>query len=236
MRNSSSGRSATRQDPSGASGRRPRGHDAPAAGARGGGRRLRPPARPQRRCERQADRTGTGSAKRPGGASAAYALPAASPAPARRAGSSCSARRRWPRGCPRRAPGRGRRRAARGSARSAPPAEWRRRVYAAGEAGAVLRARGVGQRRDPRRASSSTFHRSPSVPPGRSTRAISARAGGASNQWKAWPTSTASTAPARDRDRLGAAVERRRRRGTRARNSASGSTAIRRGPARAARA
>ena len=36
------------------------------------------------------------------------------------------------------------------------------------------------------------FHASASAPPGRSTRSISASAAGPSNQWKAWPTVTAS--------------------------------------------
>ena len=43
--------------------------------------------------------------------------------------------------------------------------------------------------------SSRSFQIRPSHPPGRRTRAISARATGASNQWKAWATTTASTAP-----------------------------------------
>jgi hypothetical protein len=41
--------------------------------------------------------------------------------------------------------------------------------------------------------SSSAFHNAASTPPGRSTRAISRPARSWSNQWNAWPTSTAST-------------------------------------------
>jgi hypothetical protein len=40
--------------------------------------------------------------------------------------------------------------------------------------------------------SSSWFHSAPTTPPGRSTRAISANARSTSNQWNAWPASTAS--------------------------------------------
>ena len=43
--------------------------------------------------------------------------------------------------------------------------------------------------------SSRSFQTSASHPPGRSTRAISARAVSGSNQWKAWAATTASTAP-----------------------------------------
>ena len=43
------------------------------------------------------------------------------------------------------------------------------------------------------RQSSRRFQTSAIVPPGRRTRAISASAGSGSNQWKAWPTATAST-------------------------------------------
>ncbi len=42
-------------------------------------------------------------------------------------------------------------------------------------------------------ALSSEFHSAPTTPPGRSTRAISTGAVSGSNQWNAWPTSTAST-------------------------------------------
>src|SRR4029077_18898274 len=41
--------------------------------------------------------------------------------------------------------------------------------------------------------SSRMFQSRPNTPPGRSTRAISSSAASLSNQWKAWPTSTAST-------------------------------------------
>ena len=44
--------------------------------------------------------------------------------------------------------------------------------------------------------SSRSFQMSASMPPGRSTRAISASATGASNQWKAWATVTRSKAAA----------------------------------------
>ena len=71
------------------------------------------------------------------------------------------------------------------------------------------------------------FQTSASAPPGRRTRWISASAAGPSNQWKAWPTVTASALVVGQRDRLGRAVERAGRGGTdRARISATGSTAI----------
>ncbi len=57
--------------------------------------------------------------------------------------------------------------------------------------------------------SSRSFHTRPSPPPGRSTRANSARAAGASNQWKAWATVTASTVPSPTSQLLGRAGDLR---------------------------
>ena len=56
--------------------------------------------------------------------------------------------------------------------------------------------------------SSRAFHTSATPPPGRSTRWISRSAASASNQWKAWPTVTASTYASVERDALGRPAER----------------------------
>ena len=56
-----------------------------------------------------------------------------------------------------------------------------------------------------RSESSRRFQTSAIVPPGRSTRAISASAGSGSNQWKACPAATASTLASLERQRLGRA-------------------------------